>query len=203
MSFVIGLAGLALIVVILVDAFETVLLPRRVTHGYRLIRLFYRYSWTIWRQFARLFTSARYRESFLSFFGPLSVLVVFGAWAFGLVIGFALLHWSLHTPLTATVAGQSAVSYGYFSGDTFFTLGYGDLTPLSPLGKLLAILEAGFGIRLSGRDHQLPSRPDAGFLPPRDDDLSARRAGRLAADRLANPAARAAVGDARMRSIRS
>jgi Ion channel len=145
MSFVIGLAGLALIAVMLVDAFETVLLPRRVTHGYRLIRLFYQDSWHIWRQLARLFTSPRLRESFLSFFGPLSVLVVFGAWAFGLVVGFALLHWSLHTPLTATVAGQSAFSYGYFSGDTFFTLGYGDLTPLSPLGKVLAILEAGLG----------------------------------------------------------
>jgi hypothetical protein len=145
MSFVIGLAGLALIVVILVDAFETVLLPRRVTHGYRLIRLFYQHSWRIWRQLARLIKSPRFRESFLGIFGPLSVLVVFGGWAFGLVVGFALLHWSMHTPLTATVAGQSALSYGYFSGDTFFTLGYGDLTPLSPLGKILAIVEAGLG----------------------------------------------------------
>ena len=49
MSFVIGLAGLALIAVMLIDAFETVLLPRRVTHGYRLIRLFYQGSWRIWR----------------------------------------------------------------------------------------------------------------------------------------------------------
>ena len=55
--------------------------------------------------------------------------MLFGTWAFGLVVGFALLHWSLHTPLTATAAGRSALSYGYFSGDTFFTLGYGDLTP--------------------------------------------------------------------------
>src|SRR5262249_14902963 len=33
----------------------------------------------------------------------------------------------------------------YFSGVTFFTLGYGDLTPIGPLGKFLAVLETGLG----------------------------------------------------------
>jgi hypothetical protein len=145
MSIVVGLAGLALIVVMLFDAFESVLLPRRVTHSFRLIRLFYRYTWQIWRQLARLVSSPRHRETFLSFFGPLSLLVLFGTWAIGLIIGFALVHWSLHTPLTTRPGGQSTLDYGYFSGVTFFTLGYGDLTPLTPQGKLLAIVEAGLG----------------------------------------------------------
>jgi hypothetical protein len=145
MRLVVGLGGLALIVVILADAFESVLLPRRVTHAYRLIRLFYRVSWRVWRRLARLVSSPRHRETFLSLFGPLSLLVLFGTWVFGLVVGFALVHWSLQTPLTTTAAGQTVVSYGYFSGDTFFTLGYGDQTPLSPLGKFLAIAEAGLG----------------------------------------------------------
>jgi hypothetical protein len=145
MRLVVGLGGLILILLILVDAFEAVLLPRRVTHGYRLIRLFYRTSWPVWRLLARFTNSPRRRESFLSLFGPLSLLVLFSAWAFGLVVGFALLHWSLQTPLVETTAGHSALSYGYFSGDTFFTLGYGDLTPKSPLGRILAIAEAGLG----------------------------------------------------------
>jgi hypothetical protein len=145
MRFVVGLGGLALIVIILVDAFETVLLPRRVTHGFRLVRLFYRVSWHVWNRFAKLIASPRRRESFLSFFGPLSLLVLFGTWAVGLIVAFALLHWSLRTPLTAAGAGQAPLSYAYFSGDTFFTLGYGDLTPNSSLGKFLAILEAGLG----------------------------------------------------------
>ena len=145
MRLVVGLGGLALTLVIFVDAFESVLLPRRVTHAYRLIRLFYRITWRIWRRLAGFVSSPRRRETFLSLFGPLSLLVLFGTWAFGLIVGFALLHWSLQTPLTVTAAEQTPMSYGYFSGDTFFTLGYGDLTPKSPIGKFLAIVEAGLG----------------------------------------------------------
>jgi hypothetical protein len=145
MHLVVGLGGLVLILLILVDAFESVLLPRRVSHGYRLIRLFYRVTWRIWRWSAELIGNPRRRESFLSLFGPLSLLVLFGLWAFGLVIGFALVHWSLQTPLAIPAAEETPLSYGYFSGDTFFTLGYGDMTPKKPLGRLLAIAEAGLG----------------------------------------------------------
>jgi hypothetical protein len=145
MHLVVGLGGLALILLILVDAFESVLLPRRVSHGYRLIRLFYRVTWRFWRWSAGLIANPRRRESFLSLFGPLSLLVLFGLWAFGLVIGFALVHWSLQTPLAIPAAEETPLSYGYFSGDTFFTLGYGDMTPKKPLGRLLAIAEAGLG----------------------------------------------------------
>src|SRR5262249_39624477 len=36
-------------------------------------------------------------------------------------------------------------AYLYFSGTTFFTLGYGDVLPTSPLGRGLGVLEAGLG----------------------------------------------------------
>lgn len=145
MHLVIGLVGLALILVILADAFESVLLPRRVTHGYRLIKLFYQITWRAWRRLARLVQSPRRRETFLSFFGPLSLLLLFGTWAVGLIIGFAMAHWSLQSPLSQGPDSQTAFSYFYFSGVTFFTLGYGDLTPLTTQGRLLAMVEAGLG----------------------------------------------------------
>jgi hypothetical protein len=145
MHFLVGFGGIALMLLILVDAFESVLLPRRVTHGYRLIRLFYRIAWQVWRRMAAFVRSPRRRETFLSFFGPLSLLCLFGIWAFGLIVGFGMLHWSLQTPLTGNHGEMNPLTYGYFSGDTFFTLGYGDLTPMSPGGKLLAIVEAGLG----------------------------------------------------------
>ena len=52
-------AAVAMIVVVLIDAFEVVLLPRRVRHGYRLARLFYRTSWMIGRTAARLLPAGR------------------------------------------------------------------------------------------------------------------------------------------------
>ncbi len=36
-------------------------------------------------------------------------------------------------------------SYLYMSGTTFVTLGYGDVTPLTGLGRFLAVAEAGMG----------------------------------------------------------
>jgi len=145
MAFIVGLLCVAVIVAVLTDAFESVLLPRRVTHGYRLIRLFYRTSWRWWRQLAGLIRSPRRRESVLSIFGPISLLGLFTMWAVALIIAFGMLHWSLGTRVTGPEPAQTPFSYVYFSGVTFFTLGYGDVTPTGTLGRLLAVLEAGLG----------------------------------------------------------
>ncbi len=145
MRFLAGLFGAVMIGLILLDAFEAVLLPRRVTHAYRFIRLFYRISWPAWKAAGTVFSSPRRRESFLSTFAPLSFLIVFVSWACGLILSFALLHWALQTPMAASAPGHPNVSYLYFSGVTFFTVGYGDLSPLDAVGRFLAVFEAGLG----------------------------------------------------------
>src|SRR2546429_8968240 len=38
----------------------------------------------------------------------------------------------------------------YHSGETFFPLGYGDITPVSPVARALAVLEAGMGFAFLG-----------------------------------------------------
>ena len=132
-----------LMAVVLIDAFEVVLLPRRVRHGFRLARLFYRTSWMIGRTAARLLPPGRWRTGFLSAFGPLSLFVLVVLWAAGLIVGFALLHWSLGTALSVADAGFGA--YLYFSGTTFFTLGYGDMVPTGAAGRALSVAESGLG----------------------------------------------------------
>src|SRR5437660_10034694 len=92
-------AGATLIVVVLIDAFEVVMLPRRVRHAYRLARLFFRSAWVLWRVVARQFPAGRWRNGFLSIFGPLSLFLLLVVWAVGLIAGFAMLHWSLGTAL--------------------------------------------------------------------------------------------------------
>src|SRR5579871_3695009 len=97
MSIVIGLAAVILIVALLVDSFETTVLPRRVTHRFRFARLFYVTTWRVWRVVGLRIPSRKWRESFLSLFGPLSILALLATWVFGLILGFALLHWSQRT----------------------------------------------------------------------------------------------------------
>jgi hypothetical protein len=145
MAIVGVLVGFALLLVVLVDCFETMLLPRRVTHR-RLSRLFYRVVWTLWGGVGRRLRPGKYREMFLSVFGPLSLLALFGTWLLGLLVGFALLHWSLETPLGTQAGTVTFGGYCYYSGITFFTVGYGDLYPTSAFGRALAVVESGLGL---------------------------------------------------------
>src|SRR6266699_1610045 len=96
----ITIIAVAVIVVVFIDTFETMILPRRVRHSFRLARLYYFSAWFLWRTSARMFPVGPWRHSFLSIFGPLSLLGLVIVWASGLILGFALLHWSLGTALS-------------------------------------------------------------------------------------------------------
>src|SRR5260370_14929350 len=87
MNVLIGIIGLVLIVVVLWDVFETIVLPRRVTRRVQLTRLFYRFIWQPWSAIARTVHQKKRRETFLSIFGPLSLLVLLTLWATTLVLG--------------------------------------------------------------------------------------------------------------------
>jgi len=139
------LAGIFLIGWMLVDSFESVVVPRRVMHRFQFARLYYRSFWLLWRTAALRIQPRKLRESMLSWFGPLSLLGLFAFWMSGLISGFAVIHWSLGTPVHAPEAQPNFISYLYLSGVTFFTLGYGDVTPVAPFGRLLAVLETGIG----------------------------------------------------------
>ncbi len=143
MAWVGAVAAAAMILVVFVDTFEVIILPRRVMHGYRLARLYYQPAWRAWRVSARLLPAGRWRHGFLSVFGPLSLFGLLGIWAFGLIAGFALLHWSLLIEISGPERGF--LTYLYFSGTTFFTLGYGDLVPTGAWGRALSVAEAGIG----------------------------------------------------------
>ena len=136
--------SILLILAILLDAFEVVVLPRRVTRRFRFARFFYRLTWIPTAALARLISTSRRRETYLGFFGPLSLILLLSVWAVGLIIGFAALHWALGSPLDAG-APQSFGTYAYLSGTTFFTLGYGDVTPSGSVGRALAVAEGGVG----------------------------------------------------------
>ncbi len=140
-----GLAGFMLLFVVLWDAFETVVLPRRVTRRVRLTRLFYRSTWLPWLAVARLIPSGKRRESYLGFYGPLSLLVLLSVWAVALIVSFATLHWALGSAVTLADGTASFGTDLYMSGTNFFTLGLGDVTPRTPLARLLTVVEAGMG----------------------------------------------------------
>jgi hypothetical protein len=144
MRFVIGACGAILLAVVLWDAFETVILPRRVSRRFRITRLFYRGTWAPWRATAQRLPSQR-REAFLGFFGPLSLLLLLSLWATGIVLAFGMLQWSAGSAVILAGATPGFASDAYLSGTTFFTLGLGDVVPRTWLAKTLTVIEAGTG----------------------------------------------------------
>jgi hypothetical protein len=83
MALIAAILGIVLIMTTLWDAFETVILPRRVTHRIRFTRLFYRRTWLIWKVVVREIASHKRQETIFSFYGPLSLLLLLTIWAVG------------------------------------------------------------------------------------------------------------------------
>ncbi|MEO8431024.1 MAG: potassium channel family protein [Acidobacteriota bacterium] len=137
--------GAVLIVSVLWDAFETIVLPHRVSRGFRLTRLFYVVTWRPFRALGRRREAGNPRENFLSIFGPMSLLLLLAAWALALVLGFALLHWGFGTHLSMPRGLSDLGGDLYFSGTTLVTLGLGDVTPSTTSARVLSFVESGMG----------------------------------------------------------
>jgi hypothetical protein len=140
-----SVAGIICILIVLLDAFQTVILPRRAAGRLRLTRLFYIVTWIPWRAVAMRVDHPRKRETLLSFYGPLSLIFLLIVWACGMVFGFSLIYYSLGSPFNDSSRQLSYFSDLYVSGTNFFTLGLGDVTPHGQIARVLTTLEAGTG----------------------------------------------------------
>lgn len=187
------IAGLLIIWVVLLDAFETVVLPRRVKRHFRLTAWFYRRTWVPWRAVARLIKTPSRQQNWLGYFGPLSLIVLLAVWAAGLILAFALIQYGIggHEQLS----GERLTFWKilYHSGETFFTLGYGDIVPISGGARALSVFEAGMGFAFLGvvigyipvvytsfsrREIQISMLDARAGSPPTAVDLLVRLAGR-------------------------
>jgi len=140
-----AVGGIICILIVLLDAFQTVILPRRAAGRLRLTRLFYIATWVPWRAVALSIHHPRKRETILSFYGPLSLIFLLIVWACGMVFGFSLIYYSLGNPFNDSSRQLSYFSDLYVSGTNFFTLGLGDVTPHGQIARVLCTLEAGTG----------------------------------------------------------
>ena len=145
MPLLVGTIGFLLLVLTLYEVFEVMLLPRRVRRRLRFVRWFFRGTWRVWRAIGRKLPPGERRETFLSYFGPLSLIVLLALWGAGMIFEFASIAW-------AFAQGQpGAPDFGttlFMSGTTFLTLGYGDVVPSTLGGRWLVVLEAGTGFGL-------------------------------------------------------
>ena len=144
------LLGLFFSLGVALDAFQTIILPRRPAGRWRITRLFYLATWTPLVAVAERVQNRKVREQIYSTFGPGSLLFLLMVWAFLLVAGFALLFFALGTPFADAMGDRSALGHMrtdlYVSGTTLFTLGLGDVVPHSLAARALIICESGTGL---------------------------------------------------------
>ena len=131
-----------MILVVLWEAFETIVLPRTATRRFRFTRFFFHTVWLPWTGVGRRISAGSNRERYLGLFGPLFILVLIGCWALGLVVGFGLVHWSLLAGPHGFGELETSV---YYSGTTFFTLGLGDVKAETSAARFATVVETGLG----------------------------------------------------------
>src|ERR1035437_6522518 len=144
------IAGLLFCLSAVLDAFQTIILPRRPTGRFRITRLFYVVTWKPWAALARHTRNPKVRDQIYSTFGPGSLLLLLMVWALLLIAGFGLLFFGLRTPFGDAMAAPTALARLrtdlYVSGTTLFTLGLGDVVPRSLAVRSLIVLESGTGL---------------------------------------------------------
>jgi hypothetical protein len=139
---------------VLLDAFQTVILPRRPVGRFQITRLFFLATWTPSRWLIGHWPVKRSREHMYSFYGPLSLLLLFVVWAGLMAAAYGLIYFGMHTPFNdpfirgdhAVTAFQRLRSCFYVSGTTLFTLGLGDVLPATGAARMFVVAEAGTGL---------------------------------------------------------
>ncbi len=85
-------SGVAIFLIVLWDAFEAIILPRRVTRKFRLTRFYYRTTWACWKFLVCIIQRKKAREALLGFYGPFSLIALIAVWAVGLVLSFGMMQ---------------------------------------------------------------------------------------------------------------
>jgi hypothetical protein len=142
------IAGVLCLLAVSLDAFQTIILPRRSTGRFRLTSIFYILTWRPWVFFASRIRDVRKREAAFSFYGPMSLIFLLAVWAAVMLLGFALIYYALHSPFRDDLQGRGFASDLYVSGTTLFTLGLGDVTPRVGAVRVIVIFESGTGLGL-------------------------------------------------------
>ncbi len=146
------ITGLLFCLGTIVDAFQTIILPRRPTGRFRITRIFYIVTWKPWAAIARHAGNPKVREQIYSTYGPGSLLLLLVLWAVLLVTGFALLFFAMGSPFVDTMATANYLGHFrtdlYVSGTTLFTLGLGDVVPRTLAARALIICESATGLGL-------------------------------------------------------
>jgi hypothetical protein len=139
-----GAAGVSVIVVTLLDVFQSIVTPRPVAGRLRVSRYATRSLWMVVRWVALRQRDARAREALLGNFGPAIVLVYLLLWLVLLVLGYGLVLNALADQVHPHPADLATSLY--FAGTSLLTIGFGDYVGTTMLSRAVALAAGGTGL---------------------------------------------------------
>jgi len=144
MRWVEAVVGLALVLIVIYDIFQSVVLPRPAINRFVLVRYLFRAFWRTWRWVGSRMSRLPRREAWLASFAPIGVGLNFLVWGLALVLGYGLIVDGLQSQMRPPPPdfGTSL----YFSATTFVPLSYGDIVPIGVIARLATVAESVTGI---------------------------------------------------------
>jgi hypothetical protein len=140
-------AGIAILLWTLVDVIRALVIPRAARGRFRLPRLLFRPLWLPWRWIGLRQKTAASRERLLAAAAPVFFFAQLVGWALLVVLGYALILWS---PAFGPGLRLGTHSFGtalYVSGDSLFTLGFGD-EPATGWTRAIVVVAGATGLGL-------------------------------------------------------
>jgi hypothetical protein len=169
-----ALVGAVLIVWMLVDSFLTLLATNLRNGRWSFTGLYYRTAWRTVRSAAQRVRSEHRRERLLSVFGPASFLGLLVAWTTVEILGWGLVWWALRDGFSGAIGDLSDAVY--YSGVVYFSIGFGDILPVTGPLRFLTVLAGLSGLGTLGLV--------IGFIPSLTGAYSARERQLLLLDDL-------------------
>src|SRR4051794_24817418 len=128
LRWLLELIGIALVLLSVTDVFMTVLYARVGTGpiSHRLAKG----GWAVARRISRRL--GRFKDRFLSFFGPVYLVCVMIMWFGLLLLGFTLIAWPNMGRGVQSQAGNTPTDFWsafYYAGGSMTTMGSGDIRP--------------------------------------------------------------------------
>ena len=144
---VVTIVGLALLAVTLYDLFQSVVLPRPAVNKVQLARIVIRPLWIAWRWIGLRSSRLDRNEARLAAFGPVSLLVLFGIWAFALILAYGLIIYGVRDEFHPVL--QDFPESFYVSASTLVPLAYGDFIPEQGFARTVIFFESLTGVALA------------------------------------------------------
>jgi len=142
-DLVVGLAGVAVVLLVASDVFQSVIVPRP-TSAWRPSAIISRAGWRIAGAVGLQMRNEEKREALYGVYAPLLLVNLLIFWVVALTLGFGLIFYALRGELKPEPDTYWAAVY--YAGTSLLTLGYGDIVAQHGVGRAFSLAAAAIGL---------------------------------------------------------